>query len=319
MSATPAPTSLREGGDPALSQAVDLSHRPRPGEKVIRALLAACGVMSILTTAGIVLTLAFEAFEFFREVPVWSFVTGTNWSALIEPKAYGVLPLVSGTLMIGVLSAIVGVPLGVSTAIYLREYASPRVRNRLKPTLEVLAGIPTVVLGYFALTFVTETVLRPLFGDRIDFYNGLSAGLVVGIMIVPIIASVSEDAMAAVPRSLREGAFGLGASRMTTSLRVVLPAAMSGIAASVVLGLSRAVGETMIVAIAAGSSPRLTANPLRSIQTLTGYIVQASLGDTPQTSLEYKGVFAVGLVLFLMTLALNVASIRLVRKFRQAY
>jgi phosphate transport system permease protein len=275
-------------------------------------------VLSVLITAGIVLTLAFETVEFFREVSVVEFFTGTTWSALIAPHRYGVLPLVSGTLMIAVISAGVGIPLGVGTAVYLSEYASPAVRRRLKPVLELLAGIPTVVLGYFALTFVTKEIIRPLF-PRADFYNGLSAGLVVGIMIVPIIASVSEDAMAAVPRALREASYGLGASRMTTSVRVVVPAALSGITASIILAVSRAVGETMIVAIAAGSTPVLTANPLRSIQTLTGYIVQASLGDTPQTSIEFKGIFAVGALLFAMTLALNVVSQRLVRRFRQAY
>jgi phosphate transport system permease protein len=280
--------------------------------------LTACGVLSIATTAGIVATLAFETLAFFREVSIVEFFTGTQWSALIEPHRYGVLPLVGGTLMIAALSSLVGVPLGVGTAIYLSEYASPRVRGRLKPALEILAGMPTVVLGYFALSFVTKEVIRPLFPNA-DFYNGLSAGVVVGIMVVPIIASVSEDAMAAVPRALREGAYGLGASRMTTSVRIVVPAALSGITASIILALSRAVGETMVVAIAAGSTPVLTANPLHSIQTLTGYIVQASLGDTPQTSLEFKGIFAVGSVLFLMTLILNIASQRLVRRFRQVY
>lgn len=302
------------GRPPRLS----LHRRRRPKERAIRIFLAVCGGLSIATTAGIVATLAFETVAFFREVSIVEFLTGTKWSALIEPHSYGVLPLVGGTLMIAVLSALVGVPLGVGTAIYLSEYASPRVRGRLKPALEILAGMPTVVLGYFALTFVTKEVIRPLF-PRADFYNGLSAGVVVGIMVVPIIASVSEDAMAAVPRALREGSYGLGASRMATSLRVVFPAALSGITASVILALSRAVGETMVVAIAAGSTPVLTANPLDSIQTLTGYIVQASLGDTPQTSLEFKGIFAVGSMLFLMTLVLNIASQRLVRRFRQVY
>lgn len=274
--------------------------------------------MSILTTAGIVATLAFETIEFFREVSIWEFFTGTEWSALVKPHSYGVLPLVGGTLMIGAISALVGVPLGVGTAVYLSEYASPRVRNRLKPTLEVLAGIPTVVLGYFALTFVTPLLIRRIFPGA-DFYNGLSAGVVVGVMIVPIIASVSEDAMAAVPRALREGAYGLGASKMTVACRVVVPAALSGIMAAVILGVSRAVGETMIVAIAAGSCPDLTFNPTKCIQPLTGYIVQASLGDTPQTSIEFKGIFAVGAVLFFMTLILNMASQRLVRRYRQVY
>ncbi len=284
----------------------------------MKVLLFACGGLSIAVTAGIVGTLAFETIEFLREVPIVSFLFGTRWSPLIKPFSYGVLPLVSGTLMVGVVSGLVGVPLGVGTAIYLSEYASPRVRRRLKPVLEILAGMPTVVLGYFALTFVTPLVIRKILPGT-GYYNGLSASVVIGIMIVPIIASVSEDAMSAVPRALREGAFGLGASRMAVSLRVVVPAALSGIMASIILGISRAVGETMIVAIAAGSTPRLTADPRESIQTLTGYIAQVAFGDVPQGSLKFKGIFAVGAVLFFMTLILNVISQRLVRRFRQAY
>lgn len=296
-----------------------LRSKRRIGESIIKTLLAACGVFSVLTTVGIVLTLLAEAGAFFAQVNFFDFVFGTKWSALIRPHSYGVLPLVAGTLQIGVISAIVGVPLGVGTAIFLSEYASARTRKWLKPVIEILSGVPTVVLGYFALYFVTQNVLRPLLGTSVDFYNGLSAGIVVGIMIVPIIASVSEDAMSAVPRGLREAAYGLGATRAIVSVKVVIPAALSGIMAAIILGLSRAVGETMIVAIAAGSSPNLTFNPLESIQTLTGYIVQASLGDTPQTSIEYKGIFAVGLVLFVMTLVLNVLSLKLVRRYRQVY
>lgn len=275
-------------------------------------------MLSIVTTAGIIATLAFETVEFFRQVSLVEFFTGTKWSALIAPHSYGVLPLITGTLMIGGVSALVGVPLGVGTAVYLSEYASLRVRNRLKPALEVLAGMPTVVLGYFALTFVTPILLRPLFPGT-EFYNALSGGLVVGVMIVPIIASVSEDAMAAVPRALREGAYGLGASKLSVATRVVVPAALSGIMAAVILGLSRAVGETMVVTIATGANPVMCGNPLRSCQTLTAYIAQASFGDTPQTSLEFKGIFAVGAVLFLMTLTLNILSQRLVRRYRQVY
>ncbi len=297
---------------------LDLGRRSRPKERAIRWFLAACGVLSILTTAGIVLTLAFETVEFFREVSLLEFFTGTKWSALIAPHHFGVIPLITGTLMIGALSALVGVPLGVGTAVYLSEYASPRVRNRLKPTLEILAGMPTVVLGYFALTFVTPNLIRPLFPSA-GFYNVLSGGIVVGVMIVPIIASVSEDAMAAVPRALREGAYGLGASKMAVAVRVVVPAALSGIMAAVILGVSRAVGETMVVTIATGSNAVLCSNPLESCQTLTGYIAQASFGDTPQTSLEFKGIFAVGAVLFFMTLTLNILSQRLVRRYRQVY
>ncbi len=304
------------------SSALDLRARRRPKERVIIALLRACGALSILTTVGIVAVLGFEAFEFFREVSIVEFLTSSQWSPFIKDAQgdlhWGVSPLVGGTLMIAVTSFVVGVPLGLGTAVYMAEYASPKTRRRLKPTLEVLAGMPTVVLGYFALTFVTETVLRKIF-PGMDYYNGLSAGITVGIMIVPIIASVSEDAMSAVPRALREGAYGLGASKMTVSVRVVLPAALSGIMAAIILGISRAIGETMIVAIAAGSTPVLTANPLDSIQTLTGYIVQAVFGDIGHSGPQFTSIFAVGGVLFVMTLVLNIVSARLVRRFRQVY
>jgi phosphate transport system permease protein len=285
------------------------------------AFLAACGGLSVLTTLGIVGILAFEAFEFFREVSIVEFLTSGQWSPFIRDVDgnlhWGVSPLVAGTMQIVVLSFLVGVPLGIGSAIYLSEYASVKVRRRIKPTLEILAGMPTVVLGYFALTFVSEVVILRLFGA--DYYNGLAAGVTVGIMIVPIIASVAEDAMAAVPRSLREGAYALGSSKLTVSVRVVLPAALSGVMAAVILGISRAIGETMIVAIAAGSTPRLTANPLDSIQTLTGYIVQAVFGDIGHSGPQFTSIFAVGGVLFVMTLVLNVLSQRLVRRFRQVY
>lgn len=295
-----------------------LRRRRRPKEGVIRAVLAACGYVSIATTIGIVATLSFQVLEFFREVPLRDFFLDTQWSALISPNRYGIWPLIVGTLKIVLISGIVGVPLGVGTAVYLSEYASPRVRSRLKPSLEILAGIPTVVLAYFALTFVTPMLIRPLFPEA-DFYNALSAGLVVGVMIVPIIASVSEDAMSAVPRALREGAYGLGATKMTVAVRVVVPAALSGVMAAIILGVSRAVGETMIVAIAAGSCPKLDANLLECSQTLTGYIVQAAFGDVGRGGTVFNSIFAVGAVLFLMTLGLNVASQRLVRRFRQIY
>jgi phosphate transport system permease protein len=295
-----------------------LRARRRPKERAIRAFLAVCGYLSIAITIGIVATLSFQAVEFFREVPLREFFLGTTWSALITPNHYGIWPLIAGTLKIVLISAVVSVPLGIGAGVYLSEYATPRVRNALKPTLELLAGVPTVVLAYFALTFVTPTLIRPLFPDA-DFYNALSAGLVVGVMIVPIIASVSEDAMSAVPRALREGAYGLGATKMTVALRVVIPAALSGVMASIILGVSRAVGETMIVAIAAGSCPNLDASLLKCTQTLTGYIVQAALGDVGRGGVVFNSIFAVGAVLFVMTLALNVASQRLVRRFRQTY
>ncbi len=295
-----------------------LKGRRRPKERAIRAFLAACGILSIATTAGIVATLGFETFEFFREVSIVDFFTDTKWSALIKPYHYGILPLISGTLMIAVLSAIVGVPLGVGTALYLSEYASPKVKGRLKPVLEIMSGLPTVVLGYFALTFVTKQVLKPLF-PGIESYNALSGGLVVGVMIVPIIASVSEDAMSAVPRALREGAYGLGASKMVVGMRVVIPAALSGIMAAIILGTSRAVGETMIVTIATGSRPELCFNPLESCQAMTGYIAQAAFGDVGRGGTVYNSIFAVGAVLFAITLSLNILSQRLVRRYRQAY
>lgn len=303
---------------PGRTPSPDLKRRRRPRERAIRVFLGACGLLSILTTAGIVLTLAFETIEFFREIPFFDFLLGPEWSPLIDPKKYGVRPLVNGTLMVGGISALVGVPLGVGTAVYLSEYASRKVRNGLKPTLELLAGMPTVVLGYFALTFVTPVVIRTFFPGA-EFYNVLSAGIVVGIMIVPIIASVSEDAMAAVPRSLREGAYGLGASKMSVATRVVVPAAFSGIMAAVILGVSRAVGETMVVTIASGSNAEGGWNVIESHQTLTGFIAQVSFGDTPQTSVDFKSMFAVGAVLFFMTLILNIASQQLVRRYRQVY
>jgi phosphate transport system permease protein len=279
-------------------------------------------VLSILTTAGIIITLGTEAFRFFGDVSVVEFFTSTHWSPLIKDAAgqfhYGVLPLVTGTLTVVGISAVVGIPLGVGTAIYLSEYASPTLRRRLKPVLEILAGLPTVVLGYFALTFVTPAVVRTLFPES-DFYNVLAAGVVVGLMIVPIIASVSEDAMSAVPRALREGAYGLGASKITVSTRVVLPAALSGTMAATILGLSRAAGETMIVAIAAGSTPRMCLNPVKSCQTMTGYIAQVLFGDPGRSGPTYTSIFAVGALLFAMTLVMNLLSQRLVRKYRQVY
>lgn len=302
-----------------LTQApISFARRRRPRERVVLGVLLACGVLSIFTTAGIILTLAFETFEFLREVSVVEFLFTTNWSPLIAPHRYGVLPLVFGTMQITVIAALVGVPLGLSTAVYLSEYATTRVQRVVKPVLEVLAGVPTVVLGYFALNFLTKVVIRSVL-PQADVFNALAAGIAVGIMIVPTIASISEDAMSAVPRNLREAAYGLGAAKAAVAARVVFPAALSGVMAAIVLGLSRAVGETMVVAIAAGSTPTFTLNPLRSVQTMTGYIVQASLGDNPQTSLEFKGIFAVGALLFCITLGLNMLSQRLVRRFRQVY
>ena len=293
--------------------------RRRTGERVIKGALLACGVVSIATTIGIILSLAFETVEFFRRVPILDYLTGTQWAPTLgRPPKFGVLPLVSATLLIAGIAIVVAVPLGLGSAIFLSEYASPRVRKILKPILEVLAGIPTVVLGYFALNFVSLTLLKKLI-PGLPSSNALAGGLVVGIMIVPLIASISEDAMRAVPTSLREAAYGMGSTKRTVATRVVLPAALSGVAAAVILGLSRAIGETMIVTVAAGLNPNLTADVTQSMATMTAYIVQISLGDTPQTGIAYKTIFAVGSTLFLMTLALNILSARVVRRFRERY
>ena len=292
--------------------------RRRTGERAIKGALLACGVVSIATTIGIILSLAFETIEFFRRVPILDYLTGTDWAPTFRPPSFGVLPLVSATLLIAGIAIVVAIPLGIGSAIYLSEYAKPRARKVIKPTLEILAGIPTVVFGYFALNFVSLTLLKSLIPGLRPF-NALSAGIVVGIMIVPLIASISEDAMRAVPQSLREAAYGMGATKRTVATRVVVPAALSGIAAAIILGLSRAIGETMIVTIAAGLNPNLTANATDSMATMTAYIVQISLGDTPQTGIAYKTIFAVGTTLFVMTLALNIFSARVVRRFRERY
>ena len=294
------------------------SGRRRTGERLIKGVLFLCGMLSVATTLGIIGSLAFEAVDFFRNVSPSEYFTGTRWAPTFEPAGFGVIPLVTATLMITAIAVIVAFPLGLGAAIYLAEYATPRVRKTVKPVLEVLAGIPTVVFGYFALTFLTPTVLRPLIPGT-NIFNALSAGIVVGIMIVPLVASISEDAMRAVPWSLREAAYGMGASRRTVAIRVVVPAALSGIVAAFILGISRAVGETMIVAIAAGQIPNLSADPRQAMETMTTYIVQVSLGDTPFGSTAYKTIFALGATLFAMTLALNVASYRFIRLFRERY
>jgi phosphate transport system permease protein len=297
--------------------------RARTGERVIVNALFVCAVLSIAVTVGIIAVLLFDAIEFFRESSLIGFLTGTVWApgaGAGEGGQYGVLPLLNGTLMIGFGSLVVGLPLGVLTAIYLSEYASNRVRGVLKPTLEILAGIPTVVVGFFALQFITPSLLRPIFGDeRVFIFNAASGAIAVGLMILPIIASISEDAMRAVPGSLREAAFGLGSTKRQVSLRVVVPAALSGISASVILGLSRAVGETMAVTIAAGNSPKMTLNFFESIQTLTASIAQTVRGEAAAGTVRYNALFALGLALFIMTLAMNVISNRIVRRYRQVY
>jgi phosphate transport system permease protein len=291
--------------------------RRRYGEHLIKGMLFLCATVSILTTVGIVVALAGPTIDFFEEVSIGEYFTGTRWAPLFSPSDFGVLPLVLGTLTTTFWACVVAIPFGLGAAIYLSEYARPLSRRWLKPSLEVLAGIPTVVYGYFALTFFTP-LLRDI-GLDVAIFNALSAGLVMGIMILPTVASLSDDAMTAVPMALREGAFGLGASRMQVSTRVVVPAALSGIVASFVLGISRAVGETMIVTIAAGQQPTMSLNPLQGIETMTAYIAQVGIGDVPTGSLEYKTIFAVGATLFVATFLMNMVAIRLVRKYREVY
>jgi len=286
-------------------------------ERTIGAVLFAAGAVSILTTLGIVAVLVWESLGFFRRVPIGEFLTDTRWTPLFEPQHFGILPLVAGSVLVALLASVIAIPLGLGSAIYLSEYASVPLRGTLKPVLEILAGIPTVVYGYFALTFVTP-ILQPLV-PGLGVFNALSAGIVVGIMILPLIASLSEDAMAAVPRSLRQGAYALGATKFEVATRVVTPAALSGIVASFILAVSRAIGETMAVVLAAGMTPNLTFDPRESVQTLTAYIVQVSLGDTPFGSIEYQSIFAVGLILFTVTLAMNVFGLWFLKRYREVY
>jgi len=283
-------------------------------EFLIEWALFLCALLSIGTTAGIIVVLAVETFAFLREVPVTDFLFGTNWTPLFATPSFGVLPLVVGTVMVSAIAMAVALPMGLLSAIYLSEYAPLGVRRLVKPVLEILAGVPTVVYGYFALLFVTPLFQRVL--PDLAGFNALSPGIVMGIMILPLVSSLSEDAMQGVPRGLREGAYALGATKMQTSLRVVLPAAFSGITAACILAASRAIGETMIVAIAAGQQPRLTSSPMVPIETMTAYIVQVSLGDTPQGTLEYRTIFAVGMLLFLGTFVLNLISAWLRARFR---
>jgi phosphate transport system permease protein len=296
-----------------------LQKRTRVGEHIIEALLFLCGMVSILTTIGIVLVLTNEALLFFSDerVTLTDFFTKTLWQPSIGQ--FGILPLVNATLMSSAIAMLVALPIGLSAAIYLSEYASPRMRGILKPILEVLAGVPTVVYGFFALTFMTP-ILQRIFGrDIVDFQNVASAGIVMGIMIIPIISSMSEDALSAVPRSLREGAYGLGATRLEVATRIVLPAALSGIVAAFIVGISRAIGETMIVAVAAGGRPFFTFNPFKAAETMTGHIARISGGDISYGSIDYTSVYAIGLTLFAITLALNILSQRIVRRFREVY
>ena len=276
-------------------------------------------LISVLTTTGIVLSLIEETINFLRDVGIADFLFGTDWSPAIQPASFGVLPLVSGTLLISLVAMLVATPLGLGAAIYLAEYARPPVRKTIKPILELLAGVPTIVFGYFALTFFTPEVLRGLFGLDVGIFNALAGGIIIGFLIIPTVASISEDSMSAVPQSLREGSFGLGASKLQTTMRVVFPAALSGIVASLVLAMSRAVGETMVVLIASGLVPQWGANLGQAMETMTAYIATTAKGDIATGTIAFETVFAVGMTLFVITLILNVFSIRFVRKYRQIY
>jgi phosphate transport system permease protein len=286
-------------------------------EEGIKGVLFLCALLSVVVTVAIVLVLVTEAGAFLRSVKVWEFLFGTRWTPLLEPRSFGVLPLLGGTFLIVIGSSLVGIPVGLASAVYLSEYASERVRGCVKPILEILAGIPTVVYGYFALTLVTPLIRTVL--PNTNIFNAASASIVVGIMVLPMVISLCDDALRAVPTSLRQGAYAVGATHLEVSTRVVVPAALSGVMASFVLALSRAVGETMAVTIAAGATPKLTLNPFESIQTMTAYIVQVSLGDTPAGTIEYQTIFAVGMLLFVITLTANIAAHRILRRFREVY
>ena len=290
----------------------------RWGEQIVHGVLFVAAAISVLTTVGIVISLVVPSIDFFGEVSPIEFFLGTTWSPLFLDGEFGVLPLAVGTFVISFWSALVAFPLGLGVAIYLSEYAPPRVTSFLKPILEILAAIPTVVLGYFALTFVTP-FLRDQVGVQVEIFNALAASLVLGVMLIPTVATLSEDAMAAVPRDLRDGGYALGADKLQVSTKIVVPAAISGIIAAWVLAFSRAVGETMIVLIAAGQLAQITVDPRESIQTITAFIGATGNGAVPTGSIEYKTIFAVGLTLFVMTLVMNLISIRLVRKYREVY
>jgi phosphate transport system permease protein len=313
MEASPA-TTVGTRAVPTLGAA-----RRRWGEDLIKALLILAALISVLTTTGIVIALLRETIDFFGSVGVWEFLSGGKWTPLFEPPSFGVRPLIVGTFLITAIALLVATPLGLGAAIYLSEYARPRVRKVIKPILEVLAGVPTIVFGYFALTFFTPNILQDFLHLKVDVFNALAAGIIMGFMVLPTIASVAEDAMSAVPQSLREGAYGLGASKLHVSLRIVFPAALSGIVAAVVLGISRAIGETMIVLIAAGQIASNSLNPENPHYSLASFIGATAKGDTPTGSIEYKTIFAVGTLLFVLTLIMNFISIRFVRKYRQVY
>lgn len=292
------------------------THRIK-SEKIIEVVMILCSLVSVLTTIGIILVLSVDTFKFFTEVSIFSFLTDTQWTPLFEDKHFGILPLLSGTLLTTFIAILLAVPVGISIAVYLNEYASKKFTSIVKPILEMLAAIPTVVYGFFALQFVTPLLQN--FIPGLSGFNALSPGLVMGVMIIPYITSLSEDALRAVPKSLREASYGLGANRFQTAFRVIVPAANSGIIVSVILAISRALGETMIVAIAAGQEPKLTFNPLESVETITTYIVQVSMGDVPQDSMEYRTIFAAGITLFIFTFLLNNISYWMRKKYSQRY
>lgn len=286
-------------------------------EKIIEVVLMLCSLVTILTTLGIVAVLAIETISFFKEVSLFNFLTDTEWTPLFADKHFGIMPLVSGTLLTTLIASCVAVPVGLVIAIYLNEYASQKFTAVVKPLLEILAAVPTVVYGFFALLFVTPVLQK--FIPGLGGFNALSAGLVMGVMIIPYVSSLSEDALRAVPNSLREAAYGMGSTRLQTAFRVMVPAASSGIIVSIILAISRAIGETMIVAIAAGQEPKLTMNPASSVETITTYIVQVSMGDVPQNSLEFRTIFAAGITLFVFTLILNNISFWVKKKYQEKY
>ncbi len=308
--------AMTTGSPDSTRTATELRGVPPRGERLIEMALAGAGLLTVFTTVGILMVLAVESFEFLKQVGITALIFDTQWTPLFADKHFGLWPLLAGTALTSLIAIAVALPLGLLSAIFMSELASERARKILKPALEMLAGVPTIVYGYFALVVVTPLLQRVI--PDLGGFNALSAGLVMGIMIMPLIASLTEDALYSVPRSLREAAYALGASKVPTILRVVVPAAMGGISASVILAVSRAVGETMIVAIAAGQEPHLTLDPRVPIETMTAYIVQVSLGDTPAGTLEYRTIFVVGTALFLLTFGMNVLSYRLSRRFRGA-
>lgn len=291
--------------------------KSRKGENIIEKGLMAVSAITVAVTALIVVLLFTETFQFFSEVSIVEFFTGTKWTPTLKPQHFGILPLVTGTLMIAVGSSIISLPIGLGSAIYLSEYANPKVRQVIKPLLELLAGVPSIVYGFFALTTITPFLQSIL--PNTEVFNAASASIAVGIMTIPMVASLSEDAMMAVPDSIRKGAYALGATKFEVSTKVIIPATISSIASAFVLAVSRAIGETMIVAIAAGQNPTMSLNPLHSIQTMTGFMVNLALGDIQQGTLEFKTIFAVGALLFTMTLLMNLAARAIVKKFQEVY